>query len=73
MAYQAIASKQAIKQEDKFTVDLIWWSSLRLTPITMLMSSHYLLCMIMNCGIIAVVMGIILNIIDKFFEHCSKA
>ena len=26
-----------------------------------------------NCGIIAVVMGIILSIIDKFFEHCTKA
>ena len=26
-----------------------------------------------NCGIIAVVKGIILSIIGKFFEHCSKA
>ena len=26
-----------------------------------------------NCGIIAVVMGIILSIIGNFFEHCSKA
>ena len=27
----------------------------------------------MNCGIIAVVMGIILSIIGNSFEHCSKA
>ena len=26
----------------------------------------------MNCGIIAVFMGIVLNIIGNFFEHCSK-
>ena len=25
-----------------------------------------------NCGILAVVMGIILSIISKYFEHCSK-
>ena len=25
----------------------------------------------MNCGIIVVVMGIIFNIMGKFFEHCS--
>ena len=27
----------------------------------------------MNCGIIAVVIGIILNIMGNLFEHCSKA
>ena len=26
-----------------------------------------------HCGILAVVMGIILSIIGKYFEHCSKA
>ena len=28
-----VAIKQANKQEDSFTVDLIWWGSLRLAPI----------------------------------------
>ena len=27
----------------------------------------------MNCGIIAIVMGIMLNIIRNFFDHCSKS
>ena len=27
----------------------------------------------MDCGIVAVVMGIILSIIGNLFEHCSKA
>ena len=26
-----------------------------------------------NCGIIAILMGIILSIIGNYFEHCSKA
>ena len=28
-----VSSKQASKPEDSFTVDLIWWGSLRLAPI----------------------------------------
>ena len=61
MTYQASkqainqASKQSIKQASKktdFTVDLIWWGSLRLTPI---MNSWYypqnIFNITQNCGI----------------------
>ena len=34
--------------------------------------ANKLIKLYMNCGIIAVVMGIILSIIGNFFEHCSK-
>ena len=34
MASHHIRDDVSSKQEDRFTVDLIWWDSLRLAPIT---------------------------------------
>ena len=39
----------------------------------MLMQSLKIIKLHINCGINAMVMGIILSIIGDFFEHCSKA
>ena len=39
----------------------------------MLIYSLKIIKLYTNRGIIAIVMGIILSIIGKFFEHCSKA
>ena len=39
----------------------------------MLIQLLKLIKLYMNCGIIAILMGIILSMIDNINEHCSKA
>ena len=56
-----VSSKQANKKTD-FTVELLWWGLLRPAP-----TKSYT-----NCGIIAVVMGIILSIIGNFLSIAQK-